>query len=100
MQKKKKAMLWENPHIFRNKSSPNDQITKGESIDRRKMDTRELLTITVNNEIFTRSAEGVVLFYFIFPSYGQITSYAGTGLKRALGNSAETTLNKLIWIKS
>ena len=63
-------MLCENPHILRNKSSPNDQITKGESIDKRKMDTRELLTITVNNEIFTRSVEGTVLFYFIFPSYG------------------------------
>lgn len=84
---------------MRNKSSPNDQITKEESIDRRKMDTRELLTITVNNERFTWSAEVDVLFYFIFPSYGQITSYAGTGLKRALGNSAETTLNKIIWIK-
>lgn len=46
-------MLCENPNILRNKSSPNDQITKEESIDRRKMDTRELLTITVNNEIFT-----------------------------------------------
>ena len=95
-------MLCENPNILRNKSSPNDQITKGESIDRRKMDTRELLTITVNNEIFTWSAEVAVLFYFInffFPSYGQITSYAGTGLKRALGNSGETTLDKLTWIK-
>ena len=63
------------------------------------MDTRELLTIIVNNEIFTRSAEGGVLFYFIIPSYGQITLYAGTDLKRALGNLAETTLDKLIWIK-